>query len=57
MHEFSALVLCTVVGIERMVINTMWIFKAAVNEVEFERNIQSEKKWGGGHQDEVRHRQ
>ena len=39
-------VLCTVVGIERMPINTIWIFKAAVNEAEFERNTQSEKKIG-----------
>lgn len=43
-----AQVLCTVVGIARMVINTMRIFKAAVNEAEFERNIQSEKKNGAG---------
>lgn len=41
-------VLCTVIGIERMPINTMWIFKAAVNEAEFERNTQSEKKLGWG---------
>ena len=42
-----AQVLCTVVGIARMVINPMWIFKAEVNEVEFERNIQSEKNEAG----------
>lgn len=50
-------VLYTVVGIERMAINTMWIFKVAVNEAEFERTTQSEKNWGGGHEDEVRYRQ
>lgn len=42
-----AQVLCTVVGIARMVINIMWIFKAAVNEAEFERNTQSEKNGVG----------